>query len=117
MTDYQKGSDKIYDRNVSFGLRQSAAFYFRHAPAATLGMYLLKILFSLLPFLTVIASARFVDRVLDMSFQGEKGALGSAALIALLMLCGKWGATCTHFCARSSGAGPIRSWTGWWRRR
>ncbi len=49
-------------------------------------MYLLKILFSLLPFLTVIASARFVDRVLDMSFQGEKGALGSAALIALLML-------------------------------
>lgn len=86
MTDHQKGSDKIYDRNVSFGLRQSAAFYFRHAPAATLGMYLLKILFSLLPFLTVIASARFVDRVLDMSFQGEKGALGSAALIALLML-------------------------------
>lgn len=77
---------KTYDNHVRFGLGQSAAFYFRHALAATLGMYLLKILFSLLPFLTVIASARFVDRVLDMSPQGGKEALGSAALIALLML-------------------------------
>lgn len=81
----------------SFGLREAVSLYFRKAPLITSAMYLLKLLFALLPFLTVLVSARFVDGVLAFSEKDRGAVISSAFLVAVLMLIQQTGSNLYSF--------------------
>ena len=63
---------------------------FRHAPGKFLviGRFLEKIVFALLPFLTMLVSARFIDLVLN---QRMEEAIRDACLLGALILCQRLG--------------------------
>lgn len=83
---------------------------FRHAPGKLLviGRFLEKIVSALLPFLTMLVSARFIDLVLN---QRMEEAIRDACLLGALILCQRLGGNLVPGCGFTSGKCSFRIWT------
>lgn len=67
-----------------FSLWKITAVYVRHAPIVTLAMFFIKAAAAMLPFLSVIMGAQFVDRALAVKAMGWQPAVFSASMLVAI---------------------------------